>query len=96
MRGVQTTVILILAVVAMASAVTAIWAVATSHAAKHRFRTALGAAEAMFQGQTAAVWQEGYDQGVADERMATEYNAGTYEKVSANRVNPYGQRKDRP
>lgn len=88
----QTSVIVILAVVALASTATAAWAVATAHAAKQRFRSSLDAAEAMFQGQLADVWQEGYEQGVGDERMASEYNAGApFEPISPNRANPYAE-----
>lgn len=34
---------------------------------------------------TATAWQEGYDQGKADQRQATEWDTGN----EANRVNPY-------
>lgn len=84
---------LALIAIAIASACTALWSRTVAARAQRRFRAALDAAQAMFDGQLAAAWQEGYDQGVEDERTAAEYNAGTCEKVSPDRANPYAAPK---
>lgn len=71
------------------SIVLSLTTVAVAWARYRGYRASLGAQRAMYEGQYAAIWQEAYDQGVQDERMAAEYNVGTYEEVAANRVNPY-------
>lgn len=41
--------------------------------------------------EKAAVWQEGYDQGVNDERMAAEWDIPEYR--IPRRANPYGKKE---